>query len=159
MDDEQFAAVGGLVDRLAADLDPAEIEAVERLHHLVMVARDIDDARAALGAFEHAPHDVIVLGRPEMALFQTPAVDDVADQIERLAIDMVEKVDQHRGVAPARAKVNVADPYGAIASPFADHAFGNMRVGRKGVGKAGGDGQGRNRCHVTLRRQPLLPPA
>src|SRR3546814_5054123 len=38
VDDEQFAPVGGFVDRLAADFDPAEIETVEGLHHLVMVA-------------------------------------------------------------------------------------------------------------------------
>src|SRR3546814_9483735 len=36
----------------------------------------------------------ILLGRPEMPFLEAPAVDDVADQIERLAIDMVEEVDQ-----------------------------------------------------------------
>src|SRR3546814_20624008 len=102
MDDEQFAPVGGFVDRLAADFDATEIEAVERLHHLVMVAGDVDDACAALRALQHAPDDVIMLGLPEMPLLEPPAVDDVADEVERLAIDMVEEVDQHRGVASAR---------------------------------------------------------
>src|SRR3546814_5489270 len=60
VDDEQFAPVGGFVDRLAPDFDPAEIETVERLDHLVMVAGDIDDARAALRALQHAPHHVIM---------------------------------------------------------------------------------------------------
>ena len=154
MDDQQPAAVGGLVDRLAADLDPAEIEAVERLAHLVMVAGDIDDARATLRALENPPDDVIMLGRPEMPLLEPPAVDDVADEVKRLAIDMVEEIDQHCGVAAARAQVNVADPHRTIAPPLADQPFGNMRIGGEGIGKAGGDGQGRNRCHVTLRKQP-----
>src|SRR3546814_19887101 len=91
MDDGQLAPVGGLVDRLAADLDPAEIEAGERLDHLVVIAGDIDDAGAALRALQHAPDDVIMLGRPEMPFLEAPAVDDVADQIERLAIDIDRK--------------------------------------------------------------------
>src|SRR3546814_21172380 len=106
MDDEQLAPVGGLVDRLAADLDPAEIEAGERLDHLVMIAGDIDDAGAALRALQHAPDDVIMLGRPEMPFLEAPAVDDVADQIERLAIDMVEEIDQQKiGRASCRERV------------------------------------------------------
>src|SRR3546814_10317637 len=94
-----------------------------------MVAGDIDDARAALRALQHAPHHVIMLGRPEMPLLEPPAVDDVADEIERLAIDMVEEIDKHRGVATARAAVDVADPHRAITLPLPDNALGNMRVG------------------------------
>src|SRR3546814_13916695 len=46
----------------------------------------------------------------------------------------------------------------AITPPRADHALGNMRVGGERVGKTGGDGQGGNRCHVALRKQPLAAP-
>src|SRR3546814_6588084 len=76
VDDQQLLAVGGFMHRLAENFDAAEIEAVEGFDHLVMVAGDIDDARAALGALEHAPHDVIMLGRPEMPLLEPPAVED-----------------------------------------------------------------------------------
>ena len=60
MQDQQFAPIGGDVDHLAADLDAAEIEAGELAEHLVMIARNVDDARAALGALHDAPDDVIM---------------------------------------------------------------------------------------------------
>ena len=44
----------------------------------------------------------------------------------------------------------------SLAPPLADRAFGNMRVTRERVGKTRGDGQGRNRGHVTLRKQLRL---
>src|SRR3546814_8796336 len=101
-----------------------------------MIAGDIDDAGAALRALQHAPDDVIMLGRPEMPFLEAPAVDDVADQIERLAIDMVEEVDQQIGVASARAEMDVADPNRAIAAPLADDVLRHMRVGGDGRGTA-----------------------
>src|SRR3546814_1294110 len=58
-----------------------------------------------------------------MPFLEPPAVDDVADQIERLAIDVVEEVDQQIGIAAAGAEVDVADPHGAIAAALADDAF------------------------------------
>src|SRR3546814_12383686 len=91
---------------------------------------------------QHAPDDVIMLGRPEMPFLEAPAVDDVADQIERLAIDMVEEVDQQIGVASARAEMDVADPNRAIAAPLADEALRHMRVGGAGIGQARRDRRG-----------------
>src|SRR3546814_5795781 len=85
-----------------------------------------------------------------MPFLEPPAVDDVADQIERLAIDVVEEVDQQIGIAAAGAEVDVADPHGAIAAALADDAFGHMRLGREGIGKAGRYGQRRDRGHVAL---------
>src|SRR3546814_20325789 len=77
-----------------------------------------------------------MLGGPDMPFLAGPSVDDVADQIERLAIDMVEEVDQQIGVASARAEMDVADPNRAIAAPLADDALRHMRVGGEGIGKA-----------------------
>src|SRR3546814_13464468 len=94
-----------------------------------MYATRQSSALAEFRALQHEPHHVIMLGRPEMPLLEPPAVDDVADEIERLAIDMVEEIDQHRGVATARAEVVVADPHRAITPPLADHALGHQRVG------------------------------
>ena len=53
-----------------------------------------------------ADHFVMGIG-PIPALAQPPAIDDVTDQIERLAFDRTEKVDQHFGVAAAGAEMNV----------------------------------------------------
>src|SRR3546814_9883514 len=96
-----------------------------------------------------------MLGRPEMPFLEAPAVDDVADQIERLAIDMVEEVDQQIGVASARAEMDVADPNRAIAAPLADDALRHMRVGGEGIGNARRYRQGRDGGHVALLKQPL----
>src|SRR3546814_13785086 len=81
-----------------------------------------------------------------------------SDLIERLAIDMVEEVDQQIGVASARAEMDVADPNRAIAAPLADDALRHMRVGGAGIGKARRDRQGRDRGHVALLKQPLAAP-
>ena len=46
-------------------------------------------------------------------LLQPPAIDDVADKIQRLGLDGLQKIMQQLGVAARRAKVRVADPDGA----------------------------------------------
>src|SRR3546814_2072583 len=71
---------------------------------------NIDDVGAALGALHHPADDGIVPFGPEVALLHPPAVDDVADQIERVRIDMIEKVDQQAIVAAARAEMDVGNP-------------------------------------------------
>ena len=139
MQHQQAAAVGGFVDRLAADLDPAEIEAGELPEHLVMIAGDIDDAGATLGALQDAPDDVVMRGGPVEALLQAPAVDDVADQIQRVAVDVVEEIDQHVGVAAARAQVDVGNPDRAVAASL-DDALRDGRSRLREIGdRRGGD--------------------
>src|SRR3546814_2155626 len=51
---------GRSVDRLFPDLDAAEIHAGELAEHLVMIAGNIDDVGAALGALHHPADDGIV---------------------------------------------------------------------------------------------------
>ena len=92
MQDHQPAPVRGVVERGAHDFHSAEIHAAERADHLVVIARDIDDPRAALGTLEDAPDNIAVFGRPVDLLLQPPAVDDVADQIHGVAVGMVEEV-------------------------------------------------------------------
>src|SRR3546814_3351008 len=53
MENQQLAAVGRSVDRLFPDLDAAEIHAGELAEHPVMIAGNIDDVGAALGALHH----------------------------------------------------------------------------------------------------------
>ena len=79
---------------------PPKFEPGELAEHLVMVAGDVDHLGAALGALQQAPDDVVVRARPVVALLHPPAVDDVADQVQRLAVDMIEEVDQHPALQP-----------------------------------------------------------
>src|SRR3546814_4930796 len=62
--------------------------------HLVVIAGDIDDVRAALGALHDAADDRIVPLGPVKALLQSPAVDDVADQVEDIAVDVIEEIER-----------------------------------------------------------------
>jgi hypothetical protein len=112
--DQQGPAVGGAVDRFVGDLDPAKAHARIGPQHLVMVARDQYHPGAAMRQLEQAADHLVVRVRPVPAFLEPPAVDDVADQIERLALDCVEEVEQQRRVAAARAEVDVTDPDRAV---------------------------------------------
>jgi len=101
-----------------------------------MIARDIDHPRPALGALHQPEDDIIVRGRPVEALFQPPAVDDVSNEVDGLAVGMVEKVDQHPRVAAARAQMDVADP---------DRPVPRTPAGRWPVPP-------RNRCRIAQNR-------
>ena len=54
-------------------------------------------------------HHVVVRLRPIPGRAQRPAVDDVADEIDRLGVVMAEEIEQPVGLAAARAEVHVGD--------------------------------------------------
>src|SRR3546814_3842992 len=103
--------------RLAPDLHTAEVEACELPQHLVVIAGDVDDMGAVLGPLHHTANDGIVPLWPVVASLHPPTINDVADQVERIAVDMVEKVDQEPVVAAACAEVAVRYPARPIAPP------------------------------------------
>ena len=84
--------------------------------HLVMIAGHIDD----LGPFaRHAQdllHHVVVRLRPVPAALQLPSVEDVADQIEPVALDVADEVEQKLGLTAARAQMDVGDEDGPIVA-------------------------------------------
>ena len=108
--DEQAPAVGGLVQGGQLEPDAAELHARELPCRVVVVARDVGDLGAALGKLEQATDDTVVLGRPVPAGLETPHVDDVADEVEAIALDLLEESREILGPAAGRAEVGVADP-------------------------------------------------
>src|SRR3546814_13350547 len=72
---------------------------------------------AVLGPLHHTANDGIVPLWPVEASLHPPTINDVADQVERIAVDMVEKVDQEPVVAAACAEVDVRYPDRPIAPP------------------------------------------
>jgi hypothetical protein len=114
---QQAAAIGGFVDRRTPDFDAAEIQPGELAEHLVMIAGNIDDPRAAPGPFQYAPEDIIMAIRPEKPLLHPPAVDNIANQIEGIAIHMIEKIDQQIGVTAAGAEMDIGNPDRPISGP------------------------------------------
>src|SRR5690606_16201996 len=62
--DEQASPVGGRMDRFARDLDVAELHARERAQVVVVIARDVDDARAFAALLQNELQDFRVARRP-----------------------------------------------------------------------------------------------
>ena len=98
---------------LHRQLDPAEVEADEVAKRLIMIAGQIDYARAVLGFLKDAADDVVVSRRPVPAFAQLPPVDDVADQIQGLAVDCLEEIEQQLGLAASGAEMGVGNEGGA----------------------------------------------
>ena len=113
MQHQQPLTLRGLVDAILHDLEVAEAEAAELAEIFVMVARHIDHARAVLGFAEQRAQHVVVFLWPVESAAQRPEVDDVTDEIERVALDTAEEVEQRSCVAAAGAEVYVRDEYAA----------------------------------------------
>lgn len=74
------------------DIDAVKIHAGMLAERLVMVAGNIKHARALLGLVKNPLHDIAVQGRPVKAVPEFPQIDDIADQVKRIAVDMIEKI-------------------------------------------------------------------
>ena len=107
--DQITPAVGGLVDRGLDHVDAAEMGAVIVAQELVVIAGQIDDARALARLAQQLLHHVVMVLRPEPAGAQLPAVDDVADQINGLGIVIAQKADELIGLATARAEMHIGN--------------------------------------------------
>ena len=114
---QEAAAVGGLVNDFIDDLDVADHHAAILAHDLVVVARDEHHPGIMLGLAQQRAHHVAVALRPVALLLQVPEVDDVADQVERLATHLANEIEQVFGAAAGKAQMNVGNPDAAdIAS-------------------------------------------
>ena len=91
----------------ALDLDAAEGQAEELAGEFVVVAGHEHHPRAAPDFAQQLLDDVVMRLRPVPAGAQPPAVDDVADQIDRVGLDMAQHVQDEMRLAPARAQVQI----------------------------------------------------
>ena len=99
----------------AHDLDAAEGQAEELAGELVVVAGHEDHARAAPHLAQQLLHDVVVRLRPVPARAQPPAVDDVADEIDRVRLVVAKQVEDEIRLAAARAEMEIRQEQRAIA--------------------------------------------
>ena len=97
------------MDGVLHHLDAAEMRAVIAAQEFVVIAGDVDDARALAGLPQQFLHDVVVRLRPIPGRAQRPAVDDVADEIDRFGFVTAEEVEQLVGLAAARSEMHVGD--------------------------------------------------
>src|SRR5947207_13005363 len=76
----------------------------------IVVARDVDDARALARFAEKFLDDVVVLLRPINSAPHLPDVDEIPDEVERLELMVAQKLKERAGVAAPRAEMHVGDP-------------------------------------------------
>ena len=74
---------------------------------LVVIARNEDDARALAHLAQQLLQHVVVRLRPDGAAADTPEVDDVADEIDRVGLGLLEEIEQQLGLRGARSEVDV----------------------------------------------------
>ena len=109
MDDEVAPSVGAVVDGVLDHLDAAEMRAVKAAQEFVVIARHVDDARALARLAQELLHHVVVRLRPVPAGLERPAVDDVADQVDRLGVVVAQEVEQRSAWQPAGAEMHIGD--------------------------------------------------
>src|ERR1700678_1422908 len=107
VNDEITLAVGRGMDRLPSDLDPAKGQAEELTGEFIVVARDEHHPRAAPHLSQQLLDDVVMRLRPVPAGAEPPSVDDVADQIDRVRLDVAQHIQDEMRLAPSCAQVQI----------------------------------------------------
>jgi len=123
--DPQPPAVGCDVHAVFDDLDAAEGMRDVAARELVVVAGHEDHPGALAGAPQQLLHHVVVGLRPIPRAAQLPAIDDVANEVQRLALHFAQELQQRPGLATRCAQVQVRDPHRAHVQP----ADGSVVVG------------------------------
>src|SRR5271166_3887569 len=123
MQHKEAPAVCGDVDRFLGDFHATELQANVPAQPLVVIARDVNDPGALADLAQDFLNDIIVRLRPIPRFLQPPAVDDVANQVDRLGFGFAEKIEEEFGLATARAEMHVRNPDRAVLmqSPAAGH--------------------------------------
>src|SRR5207237_8102865 len=88
----------------------AELQLREIAQPFVMITGDVSDPRTLADFAQNLLDNVVVRLRPIPRLLQAPAVDDVADEVDRLCFGVFEEVEQKLGLAAAGSEVQVRDP-------------------------------------------------
>ena len=130
-------AVGAVMDGLMDDLDAAELDPTEDLApsiiagKLIVIAGHEDDAGAGIDLAQDFGHHLVLCFGPVPAALELPAIDNVADQIERVAVVMGQKVGQRFGLAARRSKMGVGNKDGAMAREAAGVGNGLSYPGKR----------------------------
>src|SRR5215472_6310233 len=109
MKHEQPSAVCGLVDGLTKHLNSGELSLAIVAQEFIVVARDVDDARALVDFAQHLAHNRGLCRGPIPAAPKLPTVDDIADEKARVASISCEEIREHFGLAATCAEMRVRD--------------------------------------------------
>ncbi len=92
MHDKITAPIGAGMDRLIDDLYAGEMHAAIVAQERVVISRDVNDARTLIGCAEKLHQHVAMGGGPIPVRAQPPAVDNVADEINRVRAIMPQEI-------------------------------------------------------------------
>ena len=96
--------------------------ALEIAQELVMVAGDVEDARALAALAQQLLDDIIVLLRPVPAAAQAPAIDDIPDEIDRIGIVILQEIQKKTGFRTFRTEMDIGKKKSAeFAGLVLDH--------------------------------------
>jgi hypothetical protein len=107
---EKAFAVSGRVNHLIRQHHAAEVHPNELFQAFVVIACDVDDLRFLTALAKQFLDQNVVAVLPVPLVFELPAVDEIADEIEIAAIDFAEEIQQHIHLGVLCAEVNVGDP-------------------------------------------------
>ena len=106
MNDQQPAAIGGEMDRPFLDRD-VSVRTGKGGNEFVVIAGNVNHADAfARFAQDFLDHVIVRLG-PVAPPSQLPDVDQVADDVEFLAVIIAQELEQRVDVAGARSQMHV----------------------------------------------------
>lgn len=114
VNDEVAFAIRSDVNGAFDQFDAAKVKAVKFFHELVVIAGDENDL-GALAAFakEFLDQDVVIV-RPIPFAAQLPAVNEIADDVEVVALRIAEKVEQFVHLEMFHSEMQIRNPYRAV---------------------------------------------
>ena len=131
MDDQIALPVCAGMDGPFANVYAAKPERCEFAKEFIVIARYINDARALARAVEQMLNDPVAGRRPVPALLQLPPIDEIADQIDAVGLDRLQKIQQCARLGAAHTQMRIADKQSAQLKWF---LCGMHRPYRKAVG-------------------------
>jgi hypothetical protein len=113
VNDEEALAVGFGVDRFPGYPDVTEDRAAVIPKKLVVISGHVNDFSSALGLSQNSADDIVVGLRPEQPSLHLQDINDVADEIEEVAFNRTQEVEQAIGATASKSQMDVGNPDGA----------------------------------------------
>src|SRR5205823_1075894 len=115
VNDKQPAPIGRVVNGVLLDRNIA-VRTGECADEFVMVAGDIDNRHAFARLARNFLNDVVLWLRPENSTSQLPDIDQIADDVEFVAIIIAQELQQGADIIGAGAEMPIGNPGRATAA-------------------------------------------
>src|SRR5947207_10387384 len=109
MNHQNAATIGGDVDSMFLNRN-IPVSARKRAHEFVVISRDVNNRHALARLAQNLLDHVVVLLWPIATASQLPDVDQIADDIELLAIVIAQELKHRLGVACPGPEMKTGDP-------------------------------------------------